>query len=147
MLDLKERSADVLRRYEANLNALELIQQQIQENEISMTGIRNIQTDDIPVKNSRDVHKNRVINHAEKRDILKVRLLEVQTEVNMVNRGLSVLDQKERKFLERFYISKRRGAASELAEEYFTDTRTVFKWRDKALYKFTIALYGFTEWP
>ncbi len=38
-----------------------------------------------------------------------------------------------------------RHAIDNLASDFFVDVKTIYRWKDKALRKFTIALYGCTE--
>ena len=67
-----------------------------------------------------------------------------QIYVNIVDRGLSVLDPDDRIILERFYIAGQRGSDKALAAEFSTDVHTIQQQKDAALRRFTIALYGCT---
>lgn len=76
---------------------------------------------------------------------LQRNLERVRLWLDFMNMGLSVLDPVERKMLERFYLVGGRRAADDLAAEYNADVKTIYRWTDQALRKFTIALYGCTE--
>lgn len=65
--------------------------------------------------------------------------------VKRVERGLSVLDEEERKILDRFYIIHQKGAADKLADEMGLDIKTIYHRKDTALRKFTIAMCGSTD--
>ena len=65
--------------------------------------------------------------------------------VKSVNAALRVLQQDERRILERFYIRPVQGAAERLSSELGKDVKTIYSKKDRALYKFTVALYGLTE--
>lgn len=59
-----------------------------------------------------------------------------------MDKALGVLSRQERRILERFYIQGEKGAAGELAKEMFVDIKTVYRRKDEAIRKFTLALYG-----
>ena len=60
----------------------------------------------------------------------------------IVEGGLSVLDDEERLVLDRFYIHRAKGNVGELCERLNVEQATVYRKRDIALRRFTIALYG-----
>ena len=59
--------------------------------------------------------------------------------------GLGVLDEDERLVLDRFYIHRSKGNVNRLCEELGVEKPTVYRRRNRALYLFTIALYGAIE--
>ena len=62
--------------------------------------------------------------------------------VRLVERGLSSLTDEERAVLERFYMSTDVPSMTKLKEEFGYETRSVYRLRDRALMKFTLAMYG-----
>ena len=79
------------------------------------------------------------------RDELKRRLKEARLWVVQVDKALAVLDNEERLVLDRFYIHWTRGNVGELCERLNVEQATVYRKRDSALRRFTIALYGVAE--
>jgi len=62
--------------------------------------------------------------------------------INRVDRGLELLSPEERLVLEKFYIRRTRRYLDELIEELFYERTSIYRMKDEALRKFTIALYG-----
>ena len=79
------------------------------------------------------------------RDELKRRLKEARLWVSMVDKALDVLDDEERQVIERLFIHPMKGAMALLSEQLDIDKTTVYRRRDNALGRFTIALYGAVE--
>ena len=146
MEDWKTEAVDKLKQYEARRQALEIIPMQIAEIESTMTSIRSASADTVSVRTSKGTgREDMLLNCMVQRDELQRSLERARIWVNIVDRGLSILDPEERKVLDRVYIKAERHAADNLAAECFVDVKTIYRWKDKALRKFTIALYGFTE--
>lgn len=59
--------------------------------------------------------------------------------------ALSTLSPEEKLILHRFYIYPQRGNVDRLCGELNAEQSSVYRRRDKALYKFTLALYGAQE--
>ena len=76
---------------------------------------------------------------------LKRRLKEARLWVSMVDKALDVLDDEERQVIERLFIHPMKGAMALLSEQLDIDKTTVYRRRDNALRRFTIALYGAVE--
>ena len=64
---------------------------------------------------------------------LEINLQGSQKWIKRVENGLSVLDEEERKILERFYIKPERGAAERLSMDLGIDVKTVYHRKDRAL--------------
>ena len=79
------------------------------------------------------------------RDELKRRLKEARLWTAQVDKALAVLGEEEKLVLDRFYIHRAKGNAGELCERLNVEQATVYRKRDSALRRFTIALYGVTE--
>ena len=69
-----------------------------------------------------------------------------ESDVAAVERGLSVLQQQERSLLERMYITPERGAVKRIMEENgLLEESSLYRRVNKALLRFTVAMYGATE--
>ena len=79
------------------------------------------------------------------RDELKRQLKEAGLWVSQVDEALDILSDEEKMVLERLFIHPVKGAMSALSEQLNIDKTTVYRRRDKALRRFTIALYGAVE--
>lgn len=80
-----------------------------------------------------------------KREELGRSLEQTKKWVELVELGLSVLNDEERLILDGFYIRSEKGAADRLAGDLALDVKTVYRRKDAALRRFTIALYGCLE--
>ena len=146
MEDWRIEATEKLKQYEARRQALEIIPMQIAEIESTMTSIRSASMDGVSVRTSKGTaREDMLLNCMVQKDELQRSLERARIWVNIVDRGLSILDPEERKVLDRAYIKAECHAADNLAAECFVDVKTIYRWKEKALRKFTIALYGFTE--
>lgn len=66
--------------------------------------------------------------------------------VGTTERGLAVLTADERRLLDRMYIFQEKGAVERLMNEYgLLEESSLYRRVNKALLRFTIAMYGATE--
>lgn len=144
-MDWKSEAIEKLRQYEAKRQAIENIPIQIAEIESAMTSIRSAQIDSVPVKGGISKYEDKMLSLIVQKEELQRCLERARLWVSMVDHAMGVLDQDERKVLDRLYIAGERGAVGRLADECFVDVRTVHRWKDAALRRFTIAMYGGTE--
>lgn len=145
MEDWKISAIEKLKQYEAKQQALEIIPMQIAEIESTMTSIRS-GANIAPVSGGKSTGKeNMLLSCIVQKEELQRNLDRVKLWIEFMEKGLNILDQDERKLLDRFYITGGRRAAEDLAGEFAADVKTIYAWKDRALRKFTIALYGCVE--
>ena len=145
MEDWKVSAIEKLKQYEAKRQALEIIPMQIAEIESTMTSIRS-GANIAPVSGGKSTGKeNMLLSCIVQREELQCNLNRVKLWIKFMEKGLSVLDQDERLVLDRFFIHPAKGNIDRLCGELFIEQSQVYKRRDKALRKFTIALYGCVE--
>ena len=145
-MDWKSIAIEKLKDYQAKRQALESIPLEIAQVESNMTSIRNARTDAAPVKNSTgNAREDMLLNSIVRKDELQRVLERTQLWVKEVDGALSVLDPNDRKVLEYLCIYPTKDGLDRLCNELFIEPRQVYKRREKALRKFTIALYGCTE--
>ena len=144
-MDWKREAADKLRNYEAHKQALENLPKEIKRLESSYTGIRSATTDGTAVSGGGSTREDAMLSNIVHRDELKRRLKEARLWVSMVDKALAVLDDEECLVLDYFYIHRAKGNVGELCERLNVEQATVYRKRDSALRRFTIALYGVTE--
>ena len=144
-MDWKSEAIDKLKQYEAKRESLEIIPKQIAEIDATMTSIRSVRIDGVPVKGGGNGREDLMLNCIARKDELRWSLERVQNWMEIVDRGLSVLGSDDRLVLDRFYIHPEKYAADRLAGDLGIDVKTVYARKDKALRKFTVALYGCGE--
>ena len=137
----KQAESD-LKIYEASKQALINIPDQIKELEEKLTSIRSQSADNVSVKGGGGSRDDAYLNNIVARDRLKANLDDSRRFVSRVSNALSILTEDEKELLRRFYMIPEKGAAYNMAAEKHVDHKTVYRWKDDALDRFTIAMYG-----
>ena len=144
-MNWKREAIDKLKNYEAHRQALENIPREIKRLESAYTGLRSASTENAPVTGGGGTREDCVLSNIVLRDELKRRLKEARLWTAQVDKALAVLGEEEKLVLDRFYIHRAKGNAGELCERLNVEQATVYRKRDSALRRFTIALYGVTD--
>ena len=144
-MNWKREAIDKLKNYEAHREALENIPKEIKRLESAYASIRSAATDGAPVSGGGDTREDSMLSNIVYRDELKRRLKEARLWVVQVDKALAVLDDEERLVLDRFYIHQVKGVIEDLCRRLNVEKATVYRRRDNALRRFTIALYGVTD--
>lgn len=144
-MDWKSIAIEKLRDHEAKRRALESIPLELAQIESSMTSIRSSRADGTPVKGGGSGYEDRMLGLIVKKQELEDNLDRAQLCVDMVTGALQTLNQEERLILDRFYINAAKGNVDRLCGELCLEQSSVYRRKDAALRKFTIALYGVTE--
>ena len=144
-MNWKREAIDKLKNYEAHRQALENIPREIKRLESAYTGLRSASTENAPVSGGGGTREDCVLSNIVLRDELKRRLKEARLWTAQVDKALAVLGEEEKLVLDRFYIHRAKGNAGELCERMNVEQATVYRKRDSALRRFTIALYGVTD--
>lgn len=141
----KHEAIDKLKQYEAKRLALENIPLEIRQLELEMQSIRSADPDSSPVKGNGTSREDVMLNNITHREELKESSTMTKLWVEAMDRALSALSAEEFLLLDRFFIHPEKKAADRLAGDLRVDIKTVYRRKDEALRKFTIALYGVTE--
>ena len=144
-MNWKREAIDKLKNYEAHKQAMENIPREIKRLESAYTGLRSASTENAPVSGGGGTREDCVLSNIVLRDELKRRLKEARLWTAQVDKALAVLGEEEKLVLDRFYIHRAKGNAGELCERLNVEQATVYRKRDSALRRFTIALYGVTD--
>lgn len=144
-MNWKREAIDKLKNYEVHREALENIPKEIRRLESAYAGIRSATTEGTPMSGGGNTREDSMLSNIVHRDELKRRLKEARLWVAQADKALAALDDEERLVLDRFYIHRAKGNVGELCERLNVEQATVYRKRDSALRRFTIALYGITE--
>ena len=90
--------------------------------------------------------EDKVINNIVERERLKATYKATRHIVEIVERGLSGLDDGERFVLSAFYISRPKKHVENCCEQLHLEQSQVYRMKDRALYKFTISMYGIVDY-
>lgn len=143
-MNWKQEAIEKLEQYEVKKQSLQSIPTEMSCLESAARRIRSTQTDSIRIKSS-GTSEDVLLNNIVQREELSWSLEQAKKWVGLVDAGLSVLDDEERLILDRFYIHAEKGAADRLAGDLAMDVKTVYRRKDAALRRFTIALWGCVE--
>lgn len=134
-----------LRDYNAKKNSLASTAEQIAMLEAESTCVRSAAADGTPVQGGGNCREDAMLNNIAMRTELQTAHEITKAWLHTVNGALGALTSDERHILDRFYINRQKGHVEHLMDELHVEQAQVYRRRDKALRKFTLALYGVTE--
>lgn len=144
-MNWKAEAMEKLRRYDAMRQCVQNIPEELKRLELESCGIRGARMDGSPVQGSKNSADEALLNNLVHRQQLRFALEQAELWLKTTERGLSALTPEEKLVLHRFYMYPERGSVDRLCGELGVEQSSVYRKRDKALYRFTIALYGCPE--
>lgn len=145
-MDWRTEAVEKLQGYERQRQALDRIPTELERLEAAYASIRAARLDGMPRSGSGASRREEaMVDNIACRDRLRRRLKEARLWVEIVNGGLSILDEEDRLTLEYCYIHKVKGSVDALCERLCLEKSAVYRRRDRALRRFTVALYGAVE--
>lgn len=144
-MNWKFEAIEKLKEYTARKNAITSIPEEIKRLEEDAQRIRAASTDATPVQGGGSGREDMLLSNIVHREELQRRLSDARRWVKIVDDGLAVLSEEDRLVLDRFYIHPMRGNVDRLCDELAVEKAAVYKRKEKALRRFTVALYGSTE--
>ena len=145
-MNWKKEAADKLRNYTARQQAVNNITAELHRLACKAVSIRSATADGSPVQGGGSGREDAMLNNLCRRQELERQLEQVQLWCSVVDGALAVLTEQERLVLDRFYIHPSKGNLERLCQELGAEVATVYRKRDAALHRFTIALFGFDEY-
>lgn len=143
-MNWKTEAADKLRKYDAMRRAIQNIPEELKRLELAARSIQGTRADATGVKGG-GYREDALIDNLVHRQELQNALEQAKLWVCTTDRALSALSQEEKQVLQRMLIYPERGGIARLCEELECEQSSVYRKRDRALHKFTIALYGTAE--
>ena len=144
-MNWKFEAIEKLKEYTARKNAITSIPEEIKRLEEDAQRIRAASTDATPVQGGGSGREDMLLSNIVHREELQRRLSDARRWVKIVDDGLAVLSEEDRLVLDRFYIHPMRGNVERLCDELAVEKAAVYKRKEKALRRFTVALYGAAE--
>lgn len=142
----KYKAIDKLKDYSLQQAALQNLPEEIARLESEACSIKSATADGTAVKGGGSGREERLLSNIVKREEHKAMLKRAKLAVTMVDRGLAVLSQEERHILDVMYIIHEKGYVNRLMDEFnLQEESSLYKRANKALQRFTIAMYGATE--
>lgn len=134
-----------LRRYDAMRTALSNIPGEISRLKEEARTIRRADPCTVHVRGGGSRQDDMLLNNIVKRQELEWTLKQVKRWLANTERGLLALSEDERLVLQRLYLYPEKGAVDRLCAELGVEQSSVYRKRDQALERFTVAMYGFAE--
>lgn len=134
-----------LKDYEIRRQAVENITEQIQLLEERFKAIRSATTDGTPTPTNTNRREEMLAYNITTREELSYNLSFAKREIALTEKGLEALTEKEKKILNRFFINRTRNHIQQLCDELFVSKTELYRMKDEALRKFTIAMYGIVD--
>lgn len=144
-MNWKSEAMEKLRLYEAKKRSLQSIPEEIRRLESDMKSIRSAAADGTPVSGGGSGREDMMLNNIVLREELERSLEQAKMWVALVDAGWEILTEEERLILERFYVHPEKGNVDRLCGELGVEQSSVYRRRDRALYHFTVCLYGCSE--
>lgn len=141
----KEAAMNKLRRYDAMRQALRNIPEEINRLKEEIDTIRGADPTKISVKSCGNRREEALIDNLVQQQELEWNLKRVKRWLLVADRGLSALLPDEKLVLQRLYLHPEKGALERLCNELGVEQSSIYRKRDQALQRFTVALYGFAE--
>ena len=141
-MNWKKEAQEKLHRYEAMRLATLNIPDEIARLEIDAGSIRSARTDSTPVSGGGNRREDALLNNIVHRQELTRALQQAQLWLNSTARALSTLSNEQKQILHRIYICPQEDAIRRLCLELGLEQSSVYRKRDIALRRFTIAYYG-----
>ncbi len=141
----KDAAMEKLRRYHIMRQALCNIPEEIKRLREEVRSIRGANPETISVRGGGGHREELLINNLVQRQELEWNLKRVKHWLAVADRGLAALLPDEKLILQRLYLHPEKGALERLCSELGVEQSTVYRKRDQALQRFTVALYGFAE--
>lgn len=141
-MNWKSEAIDHLNRYSAMVQAVENIPKEIAMLEQDAAGLKAIRPDVISGPRYAGPRDDVLVGNIVKRQALKCSLEHARLWVDTTEGALSVLAPEEKLVLDRMYIHPEKGVVNRLCGELGVEQSSIYRRRDDALYRFTMALYG-----
>lgn len=135
-----------LRKYNYLVTSIENIPKRIEALEYAFENIKGATISPVPIKGGTSQHEDKLLDNIVERQRLQMLYTVDKMLLDIIERGLNALDENERLVLERFYINRHKDHVERLMEELNYEKSAIYELKDRALYKFTIAMYGIMEY-
>ena len=156
MRELSERGVDRvnweqvaiedLKNHKGRMESLENIMGKIKVLQAKSISINSSSTSTAPIKGGGNRVEDKLLNNIVERERLKATYKATKYLVEITERGLSNLNEDERFVLDAFYIEKPKRHIEKCMERLCVEQSQVYRIKDRALYKFTIAMYGILDY-
>ena len=144
-MNWKTEAMEKLKKYDAMRQAALNLPEEINRLEQESVSIRGARVDGTAVRGGGSKREEAILNNMAERQELAWALEQTQSWLRVTERAIGALPADEKLVLHRLYICPERGAISRLCGELGLEQSSIYRKRDRALRRFTMALYGRVE--
>ena len=144
-MNWKSEAKEKLQRYDAMRLATINIPQELERLEIDAQSIRSTRMDAVGRSSDNRRREEALLNNIIHRQELLWTLEQAQMWLKSTDRALTALTNDEKLILHRLYIYPEKGGVERLCKELGLEVSTIYRRRDRALRRFTLAYYGIDE--
>lgn len=141
-MNWKDEAVDRLRRYPVMYHCLSAIPSQIDSLAEEAQSLQSPRLGAGGGRNARS-QENRLLDNLVRRRELELQLIRAQDWVCLTDEALALLTAQEQKILQRLYMEA--ADATDVCRELGMERSSLYRYRDGALRKLTLALYGGIE--
>lgn len=143
-MNWKAEATKDLKTYPQRKEAVENIKEKIKVLDEQFISLKGISAGE-PVMGGASKQEDKWLDNISERERLNFSLKIAEALVELTEKGLSVLDDREYQILESFYIKRADNHIENLCERFHLEKTRLYELKDNALKKFTIAMYGTVE--
>lgn len=140
-MNWKSEAVEKLKKLELMRQAVQSIPNELSRLESEAMSIRGSAMD-VPRVTGSGYREDALLSNLVHRQELSAALFQAESWVSAVEGALGVLSPEERTVLDGMYIDARRGGQDRLCETLQMEKSSLYRKRDRALRRFTLALYG-----
>jgi hypothetical protein len=126
--------------------SLKNIPEKVRALEIRFESIKSASSDSTPVQGGGSHMEDVMLDNIVERERLKLLYQADRRIVRLIERGLQSLSAEERLVLDLFYMNRSKHYIEDLSKRLGYEQAQIYRIKGKALYKFTINMYGITEY-
>jgi len=141
-MNWKNEAIERLTRYPAMVQAMENIPKEITRLERSIQELRGHSPEKLPGTKNPGPRDDVLIGNIIQRQELSDSYENAKIWVDTTDQALSVLSAEEKTILTRMYVTPERGVVNQLCLHLGVEQSSIYRKRDQALFRFTMALYG-----
>ena len=146
MVNWKHEAIERLRNYNAKIRAQTSIPEDIARLKSVYGSVQSSIKGGIPVKGGNgNKREEALLSNIVERQKLREGLRQVRLWLSVFDRSLNALSPDDQLLLDMLYINPNKGNIERLCEQFGIEKNTVYYRRDRALKRFTIAMYGHIE--
>jgi hypothetical protein len=141
-MDYRSEAIEELKLYPQLRQSLVSITNRIKSIEEKMQSAKGSSLSLAPARGGGRTNEDRLAEGLDDIDELRELYISTEDQVCLIDEGLSVLNEQERRIIEVFYIQTGKKKIDYLIEELMFERTTIYKLRDEALEKYISVMFG-----